>query len=66
MNGTINVLQASRFHNVKKFVYAASASCYGMNNSKVKESDEIKLEHPYSLSKYLGEKAVFIGLKSIN
>ncbi len=59
LNGTINVLQASRFHNVKKFVYAASASCYGMNNSKVKESDEIKLEHPYSLSKYLGEKAVF-------
>ena len=59
LNGTIKMLQASRHNNIKKFVYAASASCYGINNSKVKESDQIKIEHPYALSKYLGEMAVF-------
>ena len=27
--GTLNVLQASRKYRIKKFIYAASASCYG-------------------------------------
>ena len=30
VQGTVNILEASRFHNVKKLVYAASASCYGL------------------------------------
>jgi len=44
---------------IKKFVYAASSSCYGINNSKTTEKSPIKIEHPYALSKYLGEKCVF-------
>ena len=58
VQGTIKVLEASRINNVKKFVYAASASCYGLNESRITEKDPIKLEHPYALSKYLGERSV--------
>lgn len=43
--------------NLKKFVYAASSSCYGINNKKTDESQKIKLEHPYAFSKYIGEQA---------
>ena len=58
--GTINVLEASRNSKIKKFVYAASASCYGItNNQRTNEDYRISTEHPYALSKYLGEKAVF-------
>lgn len=41
---------------IKKFVYAASSSCYGINNKKTSEKDKIKLEHPYAFSKYIGEQ----------
>ena len=30
VNGIFNVLEACRKHNVKKFVYSASSSCYGI------------------------------------
>jgi UDP-glucose 4-epimerase len=57
VQGTVKVLEASRKANVKKFVYAASASCYGLNNSVINEKEKINTEHPYALSKYLGERA---------
>ena len=59
VQGTINVLESARYAKVKKLVYAASASCYGMTNKRVRENCKISLEHPYALSKYLGEKSVF-------
>ena len=40
---------------LKKFIYAASSTCYGKNNSKTNENSKISIEHPYALSKYLGE-----------
>jgi len=43
--------------NLKKFVYAASSSCYGVVNGKPKENTKIKTEHPYAFSKYIGELA---------
>lgn len=58
MMGTINMLEASRHNKIKKFIYAASASCYGKTEKKVKESDTINTEHPYAFSKYCGELAV--------
>ena len=58
VQGTVKVLEASRLNNVKKFVYAASASCYGLNAKKINKKEKIRLEHPYALSKYLGEMAV--------
>ena len=40
VQGTVNVLEASRFYKVKKFVYAASSSCYGINNSRTNEKEK--------------------------
>ena len=59
IQGTVNVLEASRKSKIKKFVYAASASCYGKTKNKVSEKNIINLEHPYALSKYLGEQSTF-------
>jgi len=55
VQGTIRVLEASRYSKVKKFVYAASASCYGKTKRLTNEEYRINTEHPYALSKYLGE-----------
>ena len=57
--GTSKVLDFSKKFKIKKFIYAASSSCYGLNNSKIKEKDKISIEHPYALSKYLGEYVAF-------
>ena len=58
VQGTINVLEACRYSKIKKLVYAASASCYGMTKKLTDENYKINTEHPYALSKYLGEKSV--------
>ena len=56
VNGTLNVLRASKKYNVKKLVYAASASCYGIVKNFNNEKEKIKTEYPYALTKNLGEK----------
>ena len=44
---------------LRKFVYAASSSCYGLaKNFPTKESDTIAPEYPYALTKFLGEELV--------
>jgi UDP-glucose 4-epimerase len=56
VDGTFNVLECSRKAKVKKFLYAASSSCYGI--AKVyptPETADISPEYPYALTKYLGE-----------
>ena len=55
VQGTVNVLEAARYNNVRKFVYAASSSCYGVNNKRTDENAKIDPQYPYALSKYLGE-----------
>jgi UDP-glucose 4-epimerase len=59
VQGTVNVLEASRKCNLKKVVYAASSSCYGLAKTPTSESHNIEPMYPYALSKYLGECAVF-------
>ncbi len=59
IQGTIKILEASVYGKIKKFVYAASASCYGISKKIVNEKHKISLEHPYALSKYLGEQSAF-------
>ena len=54
--GTVKVLEAARKAKVKKFVYAASSSCYGVNNNRTDEKAKISPEYPYALSKNLGEQ----------
>ena len=56
VQGTIRVLEAARYFNIKKFVYAASAACYGLTTSRIKENAKIDPKYPYALSKYLGEQ----------
>lgn len=57
--GTVHVLEAARQANVKKFVYAASSSCYGLAETPTTEEHRIEPQYPYALSKYQGECAAF-------
>jgi UDP-glucose 4-epimerase len=56
IQGTVNILEAARYFSVKKFIYAASSSCYGINNNRTAENEQINPQYPYALSKYLGEQ----------
>lgn len=57
IQSTISVLEASRQAGIKKFVYAASSSCYGIAKQfPTPETASIKPEYPYALSKYIGEE----------
>jgi len=57
--GTIRVLEAARHSTVRKLVYAASSSCYGIAEElPTTEGAPIRPEYPYALSKYMGEEAV--------
>lgn len=57
VTGTFNVLQAARSAGVRKFVYAASSSCYGIPDAyPTAEDAEIRPQYPYALTKYLGEE----------
>ncbi len=59
VDGTINVLEASRIHEIKRFVYAASSSCYGIPDTyPTPEKTPIDPQYPYALTKYIGEQYV--------
>ncbi|ASV09329.1 SDR family oxidoreductase [Leptospira interrogans] len=59
VTGTLNVLQASRRYNVKRFVYAASSSCYGIPELyPTPETSPILPQYPYALTKRMGEELV--------
>jgi len=59
VNGTFNVLQACRKYNIKKIVYTASSSCYGIPDEyPTKELAEIRPQYPYALTKNMGEQLV--------
>lgn len=61
VDGTISVLEAARemTPGLKKFVYAASSSCYGIpDRYPTAEDADIRPEYPYALTKYLGEQIV--------
>lgn len=57
VDGTFNVLQCCREAKVKRIVYAASSSCYGIPDlAPTPESAEIRPQYPYALTKRLGEE----------
>jgi len=59
VEGTFNILEASRKFEIKKIIYSASSSCYGIpKNYPTKESAEIDLQYPYALTKYIGENLI--------
>jgi UDP-glucose 4-epimerase len=59
VQGTVRVLECARHARVERLVYAASSSCYGLAATPTREDHPIDPQHPYALSKYLGEVAVF-------
>jgi len=59
VNGTFNVLQACRKHQVKRIIYAGSSSSYGIPDEyPTKETAEIHPQYPYALTKNIGEQLV--------
>lgn len=57
--GTVNVLEAARAAAVKRLIYVASSSCYGIPDVyPTPETAAIKPEYPYALTKNLGEQCV--------
>ena len=59
VDGTFSLLECARQAKVKRFIYAASSSCYGIPDKyPTKETAEIRTEYPYALTKFLGERLV--------
>ncbi|MDD3012872.1 MAG: SDR family oxidoreductase [Candidatus Gastranaerophilales bacterium] len=59
VEGTISVLQAAKKHNIKRFVYSASSSCYGIPDVyPTPETAEIRPQYPYALTKNIAEQYV--------
>ncbi|HBR15730.1 MAG TPA: NAD-dependent dehydratase [Candidatus Omnitrophica bacterium] len=59
VTGTMHVVEASRLSKVKKFLYTASSSCYGIPPKEyypTPETAPISPQYPYALTKYLGEE----------
>jgi nucleoside-diphosphate-sugar epimerase len=57
-NGLINLLEKSKQHKVKKFVYISSSMVYGDFETDVDESAVCKPIGQYGIMKYMGEKLV--------
>lgn len=59
VSGTFNVLEAARGAGIKRLVYAASSSCYGLAEQfPTPETAPVRPQYPYALTKYLGEELV--------
>jgi len=59
VDGTINVLECAKISKVKRLIYAASSSCYGIPGIfPTPETAEICPQYPYAVTKFLGEKYV--------
>ena len=56
VNGFLNMLEASKQNNIKRFVYAASSSTYGDSKALPKIEKNIgKPLSPYAITKYINE-----------
>lgn len=59
VTGTLNVLQCALNAGVKRVVYAASSSSYGIPDVyPTPETSPIDPQYPYALTKYMGEELV--------
>ena len=57
--GTVNILNLIKNTKIKKFIYAASASCYGKpKNIPTSEKDQIKTLSPYAQTKFKAEQII--------
>lgn len=59
VQGSFTVIENSKIANVKRFVYSASSSCYGLAKQvPTPENAPIQPQYPYALTKNLGEQLV--------
>lgn len=59
VTGTFNVLECARRAGIKRFIYAASSSSYGIPDIyPTPETYPLKPEYPYALTKGMGESLV--------
>jgi len=57
VTGTIRILEASRKHNIKKLIFSASSSCYGIPDKyPTPEIAEARPQYPYAFTKYVSEQ----------
>ncbi len=70
--GTQRVVEAARKHEIKRLIYVASSTCYGIPDVyPTPETAPAQPQYPYALTKYLGEEIVMhwskvYGLPSIS
>ena len=65
--GTLNVVQAAKKANIKKLIYAASASCYGIPDKfPIKENAKINPMYPYAFTKWQAEELIMHWAKIYN
>jgi len=65
--GTLNVVEAAKKAKVRKFIYAASASCYGMPNKfPIKETAKKNTMYPYAFTKWQAEELIMHWAKIYN
>lgn len=70
VDGTLNVLEACRKHDVEKLVFASSSSVYGGGTDVKREDSPCRPLHPYGVGKRTGEEYCRIyhevyGLKTV-
>jgi len=59
VDATFYVLEAARHASVKRLVYSASSSCYGIPDTyPTPEGADIRPQYPYALAKRMGEELV--------
>ena len=59
VTGTLNVLEACKKYKIKKIIYAASSSCYGIAKEiPTSEKADVNPQYPYALTKQLGESLI--------
>ena len=55
VTGTYNILKLSLENKVKRFIYTASSSCYGIPKKYPTKETAKYPQYPYALTKRLGE-----------
>jgi UDP-glucose 4-epimerase len=59
VTATLRILENLNTQKIKKFIYLASSTCYGIPSSyPTNEESKIDTKYPYALTKYMGEQLV--------
>lgn len=67
VTGTVCVLEAARKVGIKRFLYAASGSCYGIPDAfPTSETAHIRPQYPYALTKWAGEQYALLWRRVYN